>query len=292
MSSRKIALIAVIVFALLNGASAAFTKKGVEEIPPLTFAMLRMTLASLCVLPFFLKQKGNIVSQIRDITPISLFATINVTFFILGMQFTAGNTGMVVYSAVPLLTGMILFLFFKEKFSLGKISGIVIGFIGVLLITFLPLLEQGNPFVGNLLGNSFLIIAVISWSFYMVYSKKKLQKKYSPFLVTCNFIFVTTITLFPFFLWDLDKNFGWWDQVTGWGILAVFYTGVVITVGAYLLNQYAIKHGGAVFAATTFYLFPIFGFVTNYFLLGENVTLGLLIGTVLALVGVALVLRK
>ncbi len=135
------------------------------------------------------------------------------------------------------------------------------------------------------------ICAVISWSFYMVYSKR-IQKKYSPFMVTSNFIFVTTAVLLPFFLWDLQQHFGWWNHVTGWGILAIFYMALVITILAYTLNQYAIKHGGSVFAATTFYLFPIFGFTTNFFLLGEHLTIGLIIGSILALLGTFLVMRK
>lgn len=291
MSSRKIAFIAVIFGAFLNGAAAALTKKGVTEIPPLSFAMLRLTIASLVILPFFLKQNGYALSNMREITPVSLFASLNIIFFVLGMKFTTGNTGVVIYAAVPLLTGMILYFFFQEKLVIKKVWGILIGFIGVLIITLLPLFEKGNPFSGNLLGNFFLICAVVSWSFYMVYSKR-IQRKYSPFMVTSNFIFVTTAVLLPFFLWDLQQHFGWWQHITVWGILAIFYMALVITIFAYTLNQYAIKHGGSVFAATTFYLFPIFGFTTNFFLLREHLTIGLIIGSILALLGTSLVMRK
>jgi len=53
MSSRKIAFIAVLVGALLTSSAAAITKKGLEEIPPMTLASLRFFVASLCILPFF-----------------------------------------------------------------------------------------------------------------------------------------------------------------------------------------------------------------------------------------------
>jgi len=291
MSPRKIAFFAVVIGALLNGASAAFTKKGVTEIPPLTFAMLRLTVASLVILPFFLKQKGHALAPMREITPISLFATLNVIFFVLGMKLTSGNIGAVIYVAVPLVTTLILYFFFKEKLSKHKLLGVLLGFSGGLIITLLPLIEKGNQFSGNLLGNFLLICAITSWSFYLVYSKR-LQKKYSPFMVTSNFIFVTTVVLIPFFLWDLQQHFGWWQHVTMWGIGAVFYLGIIITIGAYTLNQYAVKHGGSVFASTTFYLFPIFGFTANFFMLGEHVTTGLILGSVLALIGTSLVMRK
>jgi drug/metabolite transporter (DMT)-like permease len=291
MSDRKIAILSVIAAAILGGAVAGITKRGLYEIPPYSFTFLRFVIASICILPFFLHIKGHKTSKIRDLTPISLFATINVLFFIIGVKYTTANVGSVIYAAVPMLSAVILYIFFKERLSKKKEIGLVIGFIGVLLITLLPLLEKGNPFAGSLLGNAFLTVAIISWSFYMVYSKK-LHEKYSPFLITANFIFVSTIVTFPLFLLDFQTNFGWWNNVGAWGIFSIFYVAVVITVFNYMLNQYSIRHGGSILAGMMFYLAPIFGFVANYFIVGELLTTGFIFGSLLALLGTYLVVRK
>ena len=59
-----------------------------------------------------------------------------------------------------------------------------------------------------------------------------------------------------------------------------------------MLNQYAIKHGGSVLASTMFYVMPVFSFVINFWLLGELLTPGFIFGSLLALVGTYLVVRK
>lgn len=291
MSDSKIAIIAVIVAGILGSAVAGIAKKGLIEIPPYSYTFLRFFVASLCILPFFVHQKGHKSAKMRELIPTSLFATVNVLFFIIGVSLTTANVGSVIYAAVPLLIAIILYFLFKERLSKRKELGIVVGFVGVLFITLLPLFEKGNPFAGNLLGNIFLTIAIIAWSFYMVFSRK-LQEKYSPFLITCSFIFISTIATIPFFLWDIYTKFGWWDHVGFWGIFSILYMAVIITVINYMLNQYAIKHGGAVLASTMFYVVPVFSFGINFLLLGELMTPGFIFGSLLALLGTYLVVRK
>lgn len=291
MSDKKIAIVAIVIGAFINSTSPGMTKVGLFEIPPLTFAFLRFVIASLCILPFFIYKKGHKFSTIRDLVPLSLLATINIVFFAIGIKLTTANIGGTLYAAVPLLAGLILFIFFKKSLAKEKIVGIIIGFIGVLLIALLPLLERGNIFAGNLLGNMLIACGVIFWSLYMVYSKK-LYKTYSPFITLSSIIFTTTIALIPFFLWELYSSPGWWNTVTISGISSVFYVGIFISVLAYLCVQYAIKHGGAVLAGTTFYITPVLGVIVNFLLLGEQLTPGFVVGSILALIGTYLVVRK
>jgi drug/metabolite transporter (DMT)-like permease len=291
MNSRNIALLAILISSILGSVVAGVTKRGLEEIPPYTFTFLRFFISALCILPFFIYLKGHKVSKMRELVPISLFATINVLFFIIGVKYTTANVGSVIYAAVPLLSAGILFILFKQRLSKRKELGLLIGFLGVLLITLLPIFEKGNPFAGNLLGNVFLTVAIIAWSFYTVYSKK-LQEKYSPFLITANFIFVSTVATLPLALLDVQTDFGWWHHVGAWGIFGVLYVAIVITVLNYMLYQYAIRHGGAILAGMMFYITPIFGFVANYFIVGELLTTGFIFGSLLALIGTYLVVRK
>lgn len=291
MSDKKIAILAVFGAAILSSAAAAISKKGLEEIPPFSLTFFRLFVASICVLPFFLHLKRHKISKIRELVPVSLFATGNIVFFILGVYFTTANIASIIYAAVPLLAAVILYIFFKEKLSIRRQFGISIGFLGVVFISLLPLFYKNNPFSGNLFGNLLLTIAVISWSFYLVYSKK-LQEKYSPFIITCSYIFLSTIILFPFFLWDLKSSFGWWQDLGWWGIFSIFYLAIMISIVSYMLNQYSVKHGGAVLTGTMFYIMPVFGFGINFVLLGELMTPGFIFGSMLALIGTYLVVRK
>ena len=130
------------------------------------------------------------------------------------------------------------------------------GFVGTGLVILLPVIENKNPFSGDLLGNLLIGIGVISWAFYMVYSRK-LLKDYSPFDVTSAFIFTTAIISLPFFAFELTVGDRWWEDISLNSIFALGYVAVVSTVITYLLNQYAIKYGGSVLASLSFYMLPI-----------------------------------
>lgn len=291
LTAKQKAFVSVILGTLLTAAIAAVTKKGIHEIPPLSFAFVRFCIASLCVLPFFLKRKKTFIAEIRTVAPVTLFATANIIFFVTGLKLTTANISQIIYAGVPFLTGVIAYIVLKEKLATKKVIGIVVGFIGVLLVTLMPFIEKGKAFSGNISGNLLLMCAAVAWSFYMVYSKK-LQRKYSPFLISSSFILITAVLLFPFFLYDLKVNFGWWHHVTGWGIFAVVYMAIIATIVTYFLVQYSIKHGGSVFAAMLFYLVPVLGVLVDFLVLGEKLTPVFTVGGMLALFGIFLVMRN
>lgn len=269
---------------------AAVTKVGLYQVPPLSFAFIRFFLASFIVAPFIWKKRKYLIKDIKTLGPLSFFATINIIFFVVGIKLTTANISQILYAVVPILVGLLTYFVLREKLSLRKIIGVILGFIGAFLVLFLPILEKGK-FSGDLLGNILLIIAVFSWSLYMMLSKKA-QKSHSPFHIVSIFIVITAVTLFPFFLFESISQYGWWTEMSVPAILSIIYVVLAGTIGTYLLNQYSIKHGGVVFASMAFYLSPLFGFLVAFILLGEQLTPILIFGAVATLVGVYLVTTK
>lgn len=291
MDNRKKALIAIILFSIAGGLMAAVTKIGLRDIPSVSFAFIRFFVASLAVTPFLIREKHISFYHIKKLVPISLFATVNIMFFTLGIRFTTAISGQLLYAAVPLLTGIVIMMFFKERLSTEKIIGLIIGLIGVLFIIILPLVQTGSQFSGDIKGNMLISIAVIAWSLYMAFSKK-LLKDYSPFTVTSFFILTTAVVLLPLFVIEFNTNSLWLASVSLSAILSILYVIFIGTIGGYFLNQYAIKNGGSVFASMSFYLSPLTTFLSAFLLLGEKLTLGVFIGGALALLGVYIVTKK
>lgn len=283
MSDKQKAIIFILLVSILGGATQAITKIGLMSIPPLSFAFVRFLIAGIVISPVLLKK--NFLKALWQLTPFSLLATINIVFFILGIKTTTATIGTILYAGVPLLTALFLFLLFRERLSARKELGIALGFFGVALVALLPIIEKGSRFSGDLLGNMLIAIGVISWSLYMAYSKKKLES-FSPFVVTSAFIWVTCFALFPLFLTDLISYPNWWQSLTLSSILSLAYISIISTVVVFLLNQYAIKHGGSILASMQFYLLPIVAYLSASFLLGEQLTLGIVVGGTLALLGV------
>lgn len=289
MNDKQKAIFSLVLLSVLFGSTASLIKIGLVSIPPLSFAFIRFLIAGLIILPFILKKET--IKSMRDLLPLSLLGTLNIIFFVLGLKNTTATIAQLLYAAVPLLSGLILYFLYKDQLSPRKILGISLGFLGVLLVILLPLIEKGTKFSGDLGGNLLVVCAVISWSFYIVLSKKKL-KSFSPFTITSTFIWATCLALLPLSVLESIASPNWWNHLTVSSVFSLFYVGIVSTVISYLLNQYAIKHGGTIFASMQFYLIPIFAFISAFFLLGELLTVGLAIGAILVLSGIYLVTKK
>lgn len=289
MSDKQKAIILILLVSILGGATQAVTKIGLVSIPPLSFAFVRFLIAGIVISPFLFKK--NFLKSLWQLAPFSLLGTINIAFFIIGIKTTTATIGTILYAGVPLLSALFLFLLFRKRLSTRKELGIALGFFGVGLVALLPIIEKSSRFSGDLLGNMLIGIGVISWSLYMVYSKKKLQV-FSPFVVTSAFIWVTCIVLFPLSLIELFFYHNWWKDLTLSGALSLGYISVISTIIVYLLNQYAIKHGGSILASMQYYLVPIFAYVFAFFLLGEQLTIGIIAGSFLTLLGVYITTKK
>lgn len=290
MNEKQKALLLVILIALLSAGNSPVQKIGLFSIPPLTFAFIRFFLSSLIILPLLIKSRKNLIKELRSLFPMTLFASINIVVFILGLKLTTATIAQLLYAAGPLLTGIIAFRLLGEKLTTRSIAGIIVGFIGIAIVVLLPLIEKGGEFSGNLIGNLLIGIGVLCYSVYLVLSKR-VQKHHSPVAINNAFIIITTLLLFPFFLFEQVSYPSWLRNVTLSGSVSLLYTVVFGTVSMYLIKQHAIKRGGPFITAMSMYLVPIFTFILAYFLLGERLTTGLIIGAALALLGIFIASR-
>lgn len=91
-------------------------------------------------------------------------------FFSVGLAFTTGVKGSIIIGSNVFFTILIATLMFRmEKLSLLKLTGCIIGFIGIILIN-LNGLEQGFSFVT--IGDGLIILAALSSAFSNVYLKR------------------------------------------------------------------------------------------------------------------------
>lgn len=288
MDDRQKALTSIIVGSILGGATASITKIGLIDFPPFSFVFVRFLIASLVLLPFV--NLRAIIRNSNKILPVAIFFAINILVFIMGIKLTTATISQLLYGGVPFLASLIMYILFREKIGTAKSMGVLIGFIGVAIVILLPVIE-GKQFSGNLLGNALISIGVISYSFFMVYSNNVL-KKYSPFTITATITFITTIIAFPFFVYENINTSHWWVGLSPVSIGSLLYIAIISTIITYLLNQYAIKHGGSVLASMSLYLLPLFSYLIAYLLLGEKLTEGLIIGGILILAGIYLAVKK
>lgn len=287
------ALLLIILAAFLGGGTGVLIKIALAEIPPLSFTFIRFLTASLFIIPLFLKEKKKKIAKkdIFELALVSLLAVSNVTFFAYGVRFTSATVAQTLYTTVPIVAAFLSYLILKEKITVNKIFGVLLGLLGTIIIIVVPALGKKLSLQGSLGGNLLIIVALVSFSFYSIFSKK-LQKKYSPIYLTTAFVITTTVVQLFLSASDISLHPGWWQKVTLGAILATLYVAIVATVIYYILYQYAIKHGGPIIASLTLYLQPVATYLWAAVLLKERLTLPLILGAILIFFSAWLVTSK
>jgi drug/metabolite transporter (DMT)-like permease len=183
----------------------------------------------------------------------------------------------------PVFTAVISRILVGEPLTSRKVVGIVIAFIGFMVV----LLYGGQEAefsVRNALGVLITMGGPLAWAFYTVLSKP-LQGRYHP----VQFVGLTTIAgtlpLIPFAIYNAElltvtTTFG----PTQW--LALIVSAVLALVVAYLLWYRGLSILEPTQIAVYVYMVPVFGALGAWLLLGERITIFVLIGGLTILTGV------
>ena len=286
MKNNKYYILFLIVIAAVSGGlSGVFGKIALREFPPFSFTFLRFFLAAIFLLPFSIKSLPTFHKRDYKIILISILGSINVVLFSFGIKYTTAGINQTIYTAVPIVSAILSFYIYKERFNLKEIIGILIGFIGTAFIVFLPVINGHN--FGSIKGTIIIFIAMLSVSLYWVLSKK-LQNYYSPLIINNYFIFTTTILLFFLSFYDLLKYPEWYNNISSIGYLSLLVVAIFGTSVVYFLNQILIKKTTPVMASMVLYLQPFATFAWAYVFLSEKLTSQFLIGILLTLFGVGI----
>ncbi len=204
-------------------------------------------------------------------------------FYAVSLGLPAGVTAVIV-SLQPVLVSVLAFRLLNEGLTLRKVSGLLLGLIGVLLLL-LPKIFQGNfnlefPEIGILSS----VLALIGTTTGYLLQKKGGSE--IPFLPGTAVQFVTATILFAlagiiFEDWTIKVNFQF--------ILALSWIVLALSIGSIFLLFYLLKHDSASSVSSLYYLVPPLTAVQAFFFFGERFTLIGLSGMALAAIGTLLV---
>lgn len=204
-------------------------------------------------------------------------------FYAVSLGLPAGVTAVIV-SLQPVLVSVLAFKFLNEGLSFRKISGLLLGLVGVLFLL-LPKIFQGNfnlefPKVGILSS----VLALIGTT--TGYLLQKRGGSEIPFLPGTAVQFATATLLFAlagifFEDWTIKVNLEF--------ILALSWIVLALSIGSIFLLFYLLKHDSASSVSSLYYLVPPLTAVQAFFLFDERFTLIGLFGMALAAIGTLLV---
>ncbi|RJR15664.1 DMT family transporter [Candidatus Microgenomates bacterium] len=286
MSQRKIALIAILTAAFFWSTAAVVSKILLQTFNPFFLAFLRFVIASIGITVVLVRRKIRLTHIIKpDILPLGLLISGNIALFYLGLPYTTATATGLIYAISPIVVTIAAYLFLHEAISKNKWTGIILGALGIAIIVISPVFDQIHNTLGTIKGNLIILMGTLAWAGYTVYSRHIIAKKhYEPLQLTAVSFYVAAVV---FLLLALVS--GQWQTDVGIFTLKstslVLYTGVLMTVVTYVLHQWAIKHTSASTASLTSYIQPVSATLLAIIILGEQFTLGYIIGSILVFMG-------
>jgi len=221
-------------------------------------------------------------SELLRLFGLSLLGVIiNQLLFLEGLQrTTAVNAGLLI-TVIPVATTAIAVLLGKERRTLRREAGIALAAAGVAALFLLRGAAVGGE---TAMGDAFIVINAISYSFYLVLAKGVLTRL--PQLVVVAWLFLFGLLVVPWIALDVPWAPATAEPRNWWALGAVL---LFPTVLAYLLNTIVLARTHASTTAAYVMLQPFIAAVLGIWLLGERPGLNEGITAVFVLAGLWLV---
>jgi O-acetylserine/cysteine efflux transporter len=271
-------IVCAVAVPLLWGYQFVAIKVGVMEFPPLFFLALRFMAIALLLIPFV---KRPTRQQLGPIATISVFfGGLNFGLFYVGLGLGTGSMSAVVYQLATPFTILLAWPLLAERPSLTTSAGVVLAFIGVVVLTAGP----------GLSANALPLLLIVGSAFAFAVSNV-LTKRHGPFDPLMLMAWSSAFTVPQVMAMSLVLEH---DQLAslvtaddrGW--LALAYTIFIGGIVGFGLWFWLIARCSMNRVAPFGLLLPVFALISSVLFLGDHMTTKLIVGGLIAILGVAI----
>lgn len=285
MGPREWALL--LTLSVLWGGSFFFTALAVKELPPLTIVVLRVGLAALILLAvnrlmgISMPQDGRVwaaffaMGFLNNVVPFCLI--------VWGQTHIASGLASILNATTPLATVVVAHLLTRdEKMTGSRLAGVIIGFLGVVVMLGPKVLDGLGT---NVVAQLACLAAAISYACAGVFGRRFKRMGVAPMLTATGQVTASTLMLLPVMLvvdrpWTLAV-----PSLTAWG--AVIGIAALSTALAYILYFRILATAGATNLLLVTFLIPVSAILLGVAVLGEHLDPEQMVGMVLIAAGLA-----
>lgn len=287
--SSTLWVVLLVFVTLLWGNSFIAVKHIVAYVSPLELVTLRFVPVGLTFAAILLPTRGDRVrTLICDEGPALAFlgltgAVLYNVFLGWGETRVPAGTASLIIALNPVFIYILSVVFLNEAFRWHRAVGLLIAFSGLFIIV-----RWGSGQTVTMSEARYLLITMVAptmWAIHTV-SGKSLIARHPPLLVTgvsTTFAGLFSLAFLRPSLFTRLPSF----PLSFWG--AVLFLAWPCTVFAFLVWFSALEHRDASQVAGFIYLVPMFSVSFSHWLLGEPVTLSLLLGAIILILGIWLV---
>jgi len=268
--------ILLILLGAVWGSAFMFIKISADDFGPILLVNLRLLLAGALFLPFLLQKKylAYFKTHFSGILILGIFSNaFPFTMFSYASLGATSNMLGILNGTTAFMTMVVAYFWLKESITPKQIFGIILGFLGILVLV--------NPANGSATigASGFALVGALSYSFSGVYIQKY-QLNANKFVLIGWAMLFGGLFLTPLSFFNLP------DQMPdNNAIAALLWLGIVSTGIAYLGYIRLIEQIGAVRTSTVTYLLPVFSIIWGSIFLQEKITWIIFGGFIFVMIG-------
>jgi drug/metabolite transporter (DMT)-like permease len=268
------------------GSSYLFIKLAVDSFGTFTLVALRLLVGATLLWVVIRLAHQPLPRERRMYGHLMVMSIVNITVpFLLitwAEQAVDSSLAAILTSPVPLFAIVLSALFLAdEPMRVNGLAGLIVGFVGVVIITSPGLTGAG----GSLAGELALLCAAFSYGVGAVYSRRNVRglRPMVPAVLQVTFAAITTSVLALLF------EHPWTATPDARAIFSVVWLGVFGSGLAYLAVFRLLAHWGATRTTLISYVIPPVGIALGFLVLHEPIDPRIILGTAFVIAGVGLV---
>ncbi|RXT15444.1 DMT family transporter [Ammoniphilus sp. CFH 90114] len=266
----------------LWGSNFVFGSILVQEFPPLLLAAFRLLVTTLFLLGYAYSTNRLVMITKQDWKLLLLLGFIgtllNQTAFFNGLKLTDATTAALILSLTPITTAYLASVFLGETLTKNMIVGSLIAILGVFFV-----IGKGSG-IHLSLGVLLIFLAMITFSCSIIIVRK-LTERLDSFITTVYATATGTFLLIPVAFTFEPISSG---NHPLWAWLLLIATAIVMQGICALIWNNQLKKIGAGKASIFLNLQPFVAMVSGFLLLGTEITIPQLMGSLLIVVGVVM----
>jgi len=278
----------LILLSLVWGGSFFFNEIGLRELPVISIVAMRVAIAAVVLWVVVLAQGLPIPSGIRNWSWFLMMGLINnvlpFTLIVYGQTTVTAGLASILNATTPFFMVLIIALFVdNETIVKRQITGLIVGFSGVVLMLAPDLLNSGNT---SIIGQAAVLCAAFSYAAAGIYGRRFQQVGIPPVVAAAGQVSMSAVLLVPVAIYfNGIPNFtslsvSVWMSIVGIAVLS--------TALAYVLYFRILNSAGAVNLMLVTFLMPVSALMLGTFFLHEPVRVLEIVG--IGIIAIALVI--
>ncbi len=274
-----------LIAAVMAAPNGAIVKYTTNEVSPFIFNGLRFGLMAIICTPYIIASRKKINSKnLRATFVVGFFMFAAVMSYVLAIQASQASYVSILTLLTPVLFVVLSLRLTGESVSRRAVAGITLAALGAFIVVAFPIaFKQGASFRFYPMATFFGLCNVVTFPLAIIYSKKANDKglPLTAILgISAWFIFVITMLISI-----ILRSWSGASLSTG-SIVGIIYSGVIVAFLSRIMGVASYEHLGSPVISGLSYVETLLAIVIPVILLGEKLSVEMVVGGALILLGV------